>query len=180
MTRSWFRSRDAVAALVALLVALGGGVTLQLRPADQDEADAAAEFREAAAADAKTIAAIVADSESGKNVSEFRMGMFSMNLLNELSDRDAALGGYFHQGGRTMETYLTDVFQYHSEEEVARIAAMAGSGKREVRLSAQHALEALRHIPDDKDPPAAQAADRKALAASLKALEASLAEAAKE
>jgi len=174
-------SRDFAAALLMLLVALGGAFAWWRVPAgDADAAEAAAEFRAALPAEVKTIAAIIADSKAGKNVSEFRMGMFSMNLLNQLSDQDAALGAYFHKDGRTMQTYLTDVFQYHSEEEVARIAAMEKEGDKPVRQSAHYALEALRHIPEPKDPPADQEQDRKALIEALAALEASLNKAGKE
>jgi len=52
--------------------------------------------------------------------------------------------------------------------------------KPAVRESAKDALEALRHIPESKDPPATQAKDRADLAEALTALRAELAKAAQE
>ena len=176
----FLRSRDGLAALIALLVALGGVAAIRLQPLDSDQDEATADFKDSMESDGRFVDAMIADTKAGKNLSDFRLGMFSMNLLNQLSDRDPALGAYFHRGGRMMESYLTDVFQYHSEDEVARIAAMASSGDRPVRKGARDTLEALRHIPVDTDPPADQAQDRADLAKSLRDLKASLAEAARE
>lgn len=173
--------RDFVAALVAALVAAGGAYASYTLPTQNPEVDEdTAEFRDTVAVESKTIAAMIADTKAGKNVSEFRLGMFSMNLLNQLADRDPGLGAYFHRDGRMMQSYLTDVFQYHSDEEMAHMAALAADGKRATRQSARYALEALRHIPKPADPPETQAQDRTALAAALTELNADLAKAARE
>lgn len=166
------RSRDVIAPILAVLVAAGGIAVLRYVPAGdaEDEAD----FRQTMAGDVKFVNAMLADTEAGKNVSDFRIGMFAMGLLGDLSERDPALGAYFHQNGRLMQSYLTDVFQYHSDDEVAHVAALAAKGG-ETRRAAQFALESLRHIPVEKDPPEQQAADRKDLAAALAALGDSLA-----
>ncbi len=176
--------RDLAAAMVVLLVAAGGAYIAHALPADAaDQDEDTADFRDSMKSDAQTIEGMIKDTQAGKNVSEFRLGMFSMNLLNELGDRDPGLGRYFHQGGRTMQTYLTDVFQYHDAEEVAHVAAMAQEPKADgarpmVRLSAKDALEALRHIPASKDAPETQAKDRADLAQALTTLKGDLAKAA--
>ncbi len=173
--------RDFIAALVAALVAAGGAYASYALPtvnADVDEDTA--EFRDTVAVETKTIAAMIADTKAGKNVSEFRLGMFSMNLLNQLADRDPGLGVYFHRDGRMMQSYLTDVFQYHSDEEMAHVAALAEDGKHATRQSARYTLEALRHIPKPSDPPQAQAEDRTALADALTELNTNLAKAVRE
>jgi hypothetical protein len=180
MTKSnWFRSRDFAALLFVLVLAVGGALAWWRFPAaESEDAEAAAEFRTQAATEAKTVAAMIAETKAGTNISETRLGMFMMNLLSGLAEEDDGLGTYFHRDGRLMQDYLTDQFQYHSEEEVARVAALAAQGKPAIRQSARYALEALRHIPVSKDPPETQAADRAALAAALTALDDNLIKAA--
>jgi len=181
-TRSSFQPRDLAALAVVIVIAIGGLAALRFAPTaagtddDQDHKEFVAEL----AGDAKSIDGMIADSKAGKNVTEFRIGMFMMSLLGTLSDEDDTLGGYFHKNGRLMEDYLRNVFQYHSEDEVAAVAAMAKQGNPGIRQSAQYALESLRHIPESKDPPANQDEDRKALVDTLTALKRHLAEAAKE
>jgi hypothetical protein len=179
-------SRDFIAALFAVAIAIGGAYAIHATPVENgDEDEDTAEFRDTLRSSAKTIDAIITDTRAGKNVSEFRLGMFSMSLLNTLAERDPGLGNYFHKDGRTMQSYLTDQFQYHDTEEIAKITAMAQApasetSKPEVRMAARDALEALRHIPEGKDTPEKQAEDRKALADTLTSLNADLLKAAKE
>ena len=174
-----------LAALLALLVATAGPTALRLDPAAHaasvpaGDDDDTAEFRSELADESKTVQRMIADTKAGDNLSDFRLGMFVMGLLNNLSDRDDALGGYFHKNGRLMEDYLRNTFQYHSEEEVAHVAEMAKQGNPGIRGSAQYALESLRHIPDDKDPQTQQQ-DRTALIDSLTRLNDNLAKAAQE
>jgi hypothetical protein len=176
-----FVPRDFIAALVAALVAAGGAyASYKLPTVNADVDEDTAEFRDTVAVETKTIAAMIADTKAGKNISEFRLGMFSMNLLNQLADRDPGLGAYFHRDGRMMQSYLTDVFQYHSDEEMAHVAALAGDGKRATRESARYALEALRHIPNPSATAETQAEDRTALADALTELNTNLAKAARE
>lgn len=182
----FLHSRDFVAALFALVVAIGGFYAAHALPEENsDEDEDTAEFHDTLMSDTKTIDGIIADTRAGRNVSEFRLGMFSMSLLNTLAERDPELGNYFHKDGRTMQSYLTDQFQYHDADEIAHITAMAqapqkGTAKPEVRMAARDTLEALRHIPEGKDPPEAQAAARKSLAETLTTLNADLVKAAKE
>ncbi len=186
MRAGFFHSRDFIAALFALVVAVGGAYALHATPEENaDEDEDTAEFHDTIKTGTKTIDGIIADTKAGKNVSEFRLGMFSMSLLNTLSDRDPELGNYFHKDGRMMQSYLTDIFQYHDADEIARITAMAqappdGKTKPAIRMAARDTLEALRHIPESKDPPEEQAKARKALIDTLTALNADLAKAAKE
>ncbi|HEY1723453.1 MAG TPA: hypothetical protein VGG27_19575 [Magnetospirillaceae bacterium] len=185
-TATFFRSRDFIAALFALIVAIGGAYLVHALPEENaDEDEDTAEFRDTLKTDTQTINGMIADTKAGKNVSEFRIGMFSMGLLNTLSDRDPGLGGYFHKDGRMMQSYLTDVFQYHDAEEMDHVTAMAkepasSKAKPEVRMAARDMLESLRHIPEGKDPPEKQAAARAALIDALTALNADLAKAVKE
>jgi hypothetical protein len=178
-----FRVRDMVAAAAIVVIAIGGLLALRFAPAvasGDDAAEAAQEFRAEVADESKAVKGMIDETKAGKNLSDFRVGMFMMSLLNNLSDRDDTLGAYFHKDGRLMEDYLRNTFQYHSEDEVAHVAAMAKDGNPAIRESARYALESLRHIPDEKDPPESQVKDRAALAESLTALEASLTQAAGE
>jgi len=175
------RSRDFAAALLMLVLAVGGVAAYKLVPAaESDEAEAAQEFRTELATESKAVSAMIDETKAGKNISEMRLGMFMMNLLSGLAEEDDGLGTYFHKNGHLMQDYLTDVFQYHSVDEVAHVADLAKQGHPAVRLSAQYALESLRHIPVSKDPPETQATDRKDLVDALTKLNESLGKAAKE
>ncbi len=179
-------SRDFIAALFAVMIAIGGAYAVHATPEENaDEDEDTAEFKDTVVTDMKTVEGILADTKAGRNVSEFRLGMFSMSLLNTLAERDQELGNYFHKDGRTMQSYLTDQFQYHDGEEIAKITEMAqqpasAKVKPGVRMAAKDTLEALRHIPESKDPPEKQAESRKTLADTLTTLNADLAKAAKE
>jgi hypothetical protein len=177
-----FSRRDLVALILVLAVAVGGLVALRFAPraAADDQAEAKQEFLAELADESKSVKAMIAETKAGKNLSDFRVGMSMMGLLNNLADEDDGLGAYFHKDGRLMEDYLRNTFQYHSEDEVAHLAAMEKEGNPAIRASARYALEALRHIPDEKDPPDSQAKDRDALAEALTQLDLNLAEAAKE
>lgn len=175
------RSRNSIAFLLVFILAAGGALAWWRVPAaDSDDAEEAMEFRTEVTTESKSIAAMIAETQSGTNISETRLGMFMMNLLSGLAEHDEGLGTYFHRDGRLMQDYLTDQFQYHSEDEVARVDALAKQGKPAIRESARYALESLRHIPVSKDPPDTQAADRKALAEALTALNENLTKAAGE
>ncbi len=164
----------------AVLLALWSVCATAAAHADQadDEADRA-EFRQEMASDAKSIGAVIADTDKGKNVSDMRLGMLMMSVLNSLCDRDEGLASYFHAGGRLMETYLISQFQFHSADEVARVAELAEAKPSPIRRAARYALESLRHIPDSGDPPATQVADREQLVAALESLQRNIADAAK-
>jgi hypothetical protein len=181
MTRS--RHHGLAAALLALVLAAFALPIAAAAQSDQDEDTT--DFRDEMKTCGSSVERMLADTKAGKNVSEFRLGMFSMSLLNTLGERDPELGAYFHKDGRTMQSYLTDVFQYHDADEVAHVAAMAQVPQSDtvrpaVRMSAKDTLEALRHIPEGKDPPETQAKDREALAATLATLRGDLAKAAEE
>jgi len=178
------RSRHLAAPLLSLLLT---AVVLPVAAsaADSDQDDDTVDFRDEMKSSGASVDRMIADTKAGRNISEFRLGMFSMSLLNTLGERDPELGAYFHKGGRTMQTYLTDVFQYHDTDEVAHVAVMAqapkaGTVRPAVRMSAKDTLEALRHIPEGKDPPATQAKDRDDLAAALTSLRGDLDKAAQE
>ena len=176
-----YRSRDLAAFLLVLILAIGGAVAWKLVPAsDSDDAEEAREFHTEVLTESKTIAGMIAETQSGKNITEFRIGMFMMNLLSGLAEHDNALGTYFHRDGRLMQDYLTNQFQYHSEDEVAAVAALAKQGKPGTRESARYALESLRHIPRKDDPADQQETDRKALVEALTALNQNLGKAAGE
>jgi len=128
--------------------------------------------------DGDTITAQVAATERlldrarhGEAISQMRLGWFVVDLLADLSARDADLSAFVHRDGHFIETYLTDIFQYHSVEEVAAVEAMAAKDRTTPRLAARWGLEALRHIPDSDDPPVEREKDRQALIAALTTLD---------
>ena len=110
-------------------------------------------------------------TEQGKNLSEMRLGLFAIHLLNEMARDDSALYGFLHRDDHSTIGYLEDVFQYHSAEEMVALEALRPEPHRQV---AHCALETLRHIPSDGDPPADQERDRRQLAGALAQLEAAL------
>jgi len=114
---------------------------------------------------------VLRQAREGGSVSQTRLGWLIADLLADLSARDPALSAFFHRDGRFIETYLINVFQHQAAHEVAAVEAMAAEGRRNLRLAARSALEALRHIPDDADPPANQEQDRREMIEALTELD---------
>jgi len=158
--------------MTALLRILGFSLLVLLAiPAAAEDADDRAEARQEVTADRAKAADLRQVTERGKNLSDMRLGLFAIHLLNEMSDGDAVLYGFVHRDDHSTIGYLEEVFQYHSSEEVAALEALGPEPHRQV---ARAALEMLRHIPDGAEPPETQARDRGDLAAALARLEAAL------
>ena len=158
--------RMLCAAMVVAVVSQGTACASR-SPEDPEEIAA---FREDLRANVDTVDALLQQTRDGHNVSGFGMGMFAMTVLNELATRDADLERHIHAGDRSTDLYLREVFQARPVSEIKALHDMADRGDRTLRLAAQHLLEALRHVPDRDDPPAAQAHDRQRLAAELMVL----------
>ena len=120
------------------------------------------------------------ETDQGRNVSEFSMGLFALRLLNRLAGQDSELAEHIHADQRSTEEYLGDVFRAHPAEEVSAMRRLAQGSHRTLRLAAEHVLEALQHIPEDDESAAQQAGARQRLAAELAALESLLQQAAAE
>ena len=128
------------------------------------------EANPAAAAQAEATERLLGRAKGGEAISQARAGWFVVDLLSDMAAGDEDLSAFVHRDGRFIESYLINVFQYHAEDEVAALATLAAqpdTPHRASRQAARWGLEALRHLPDDDDPPAAQEADRQALIAAL-------------
>lgn len=169
-------SRVFAAAVMAVFLAQGAACASR----SPEDAEEIAAFQEDLRGNVDTVDALLQQTRDGHNVSDFGMGMFAMTVLNELATRDADLSRHIHADGRSTDLYLREVFQSHPAEEIAALHAMADQGDRTLRLAASHMLEALRHVPDRNDPPAAQDRDRQQLAEQLAVLRALLGQAAAE
>ena len=139
------------------------------------EADELDEIKTDLRAAVLTVDSFVQQTQQGRNLSDMTIGLFVSNLLGQLGRQDTALSMHIHRGGRFVEDYLKDVFQFHPEQEIADIKALKDPGNVTVRQAAAAALECLRHIPNAKSPAAEQAEDRAALVQSLHGLKQQLA-----
>lgn len=153
----------ACGALLLLFAALAPAVAQDA--ADRDEA------RQELTADLDKAGDLRRQTEQGKNLSEMRLGLFAIHLLNEMARDDSALYGFVHRDDHGTMGYLEDIFQYHAAEETVALEALGADPHRRV---ARSTLEMLRHIPNDGEPPDVQARDRRDLAAALAGLEAAL------
>lgn len=120
--------------------------------------------------DTTRVSEFIRQTEAGRNVSQFSLGWFIDTLLIDIASRDEELSRHFHRDGLMMSSYLQTTFQSHPEQEIATLDKMAQERNRTLRLVARHALAALTHIPNGRDPQAVQAADRHLLLDELIAL----------
>ncbi len=137
-----------------------GAVGSEGLPSLTDEQDEAAETKSYLASMLNNIDGYIAQSDKGRNLSDMTIGLYVSSLLGQLSGFDAPLANRLHQGGRLIDGYLTDVFQFHAQQEIDEISAMPQPGNVLARKTAAAALECLRHIPNGKNPPADQKQDR--------------------
>jgi len=121
-----------------------------------------------------TIDKFIHRTAKGENIGDMTLGLFISNILGKLSAMDEPLSARLHQGGRFIDGYLSEVFQYQDQKEVDEIAAMAQPGNLPARKAAAAALECLRHIPNKKTDPAEQKVDREELSKALAALKSRL------
>ena len=113
------------------------------------------------------IDAFVDQTKQGRNLSDMTLGLFISSLLGQLGGLDVPLSEHLHQDGRFIEGYLSEVFQYHPDQEIAFIKAMSMPGQPLARKTAAAALDSLRYIPDTKSSAEQQAKDRISLVAAL-------------
>jgi hypothetical protein len=109
----------------------------------------------------------VSQTSQGRNLSEMSLGVYISNLLGQLSSLDVPLSTHIHQGGRFIDSYLSEVFQFKPDKEIAEILHLSGDGNVQARKTAAAALECLRHIPNAKSTSADQEQDRKDLTKAL-------------
>jgi hypothetical protein len=120
--------------------------------------------------DTTRVSDFIRQTEEGHNVSQFSLGWFIDTLLIDIASRDEELFRHFHRDGLMMSSYLQTTFQNHPDQEIATLDRMAQQGDQTLRLVARHALGALTHIPNSRDPQEVQAADRRLLLEELIAL----------
>lgn len=163
----WARVRTAsrrgiVLALVLSVATVG---CAQSRPdAPSDDSELAAVF------DTTSVSDFIRQTEAGRNVSQFSLGWFIDTLLIDVAARDEELYRHFHRAGPMMSSYLQTIFQRHPDQEIAALDRMAEEGNQTLRRVARHALGALTHIPNSRDPQEVQAEERRLLLVELIAL----------
>lgn len=122
---------------------------------------------------------LIAQTRQGKNLSDMTLGMFVLRLLGTLGSQDTEISKHLHAGDRFIEGYLTDVFQFHSETEIAffmDLAKQTAIPKQMIlRESTANALDVLRNIPNGKSSQSQQNQDRLNLIKSLTILRPNLA-----
>ena len=125
----------------------------QIGPEDEIE-DEAQLFQSGINGTLKILNDFIAQTRQGKNLSDMTLGLFVMRLLGTLSGQDIDISKHLHANDRFIEAYLTDIFQYHSETEIAffwDLAAHAQTTQQVILCEATaNALNILRNIPNGK------------------------------
>lgn len=178
MIERWFAAgvRSGAVIMLAALAACGTPskmITL-------DDRDEALEFQQSLKDYSNSVGDLLRDSQRGKAISDFSMGMLAYDILTSVSSVDRGLYGYFTAGGQDIEGYLKTRFQNKPEEEIAALDKLNGEGSPVLRSVARNTLDALAHIPDSHDPLAVQRADRTELENALQQTKASLDKAAQD
>ena len=139
---------------------------------EDSEEDEAIAFQHRIAATIVTIDGFIQQTGAGKNLSDITLGMFVSKLLGLLGGQDVEVSKHLHAEDRFIEGYLIEVFQYHSDDEVAYFQQLAHhpdtARHRALCLATAAALDVLRNIPDQKAQPLQQAQDRLDLIRSLR------------
>ncbi|CAA7627653.1 conserved exported hypothetical protein [Candidatus Terasakiella magnetica] len=133
-------------------------------PADIQSDEDLAEFQQAIEAETAQVDGFVRKTQQGSNLTEFTLGWFVVNLLNQLCSQDQELFSYIHgDDHRSVENYLRNAFQAKPDEEIQGLGELAEHGHSATRLAARDALDALTHIPDTQSSAEAQATARREL-----------------
>jgi len=172
--------RRFVSALITVSLAVASGCAPPRYVPVFESAEEAEDFRQTLLANSRAVEQMLQKTEAGENVSNFSLGWLVYNILTLVSGRDEELYRRFDGGGRDVQIYLKTQFRTQPEQEIAALDALLAEEETALRLTARSALDALRHIPDPKDPPEAQKRDRAELAEALRLLQDSLQRAASE
>lgn len=164
--------------LTVLAVLAVGACQSPDRVITMDDPEEAEDFQRSLDQYATSVDGLLQEAQKGKNVSSFSLGMLSYNILVTVSASDKNLRDYFNADGQDVQDYLKTRFQDHPEQEIAALDRMKDGSA--LRTSARYTLEALTHLPNSGDSPAAQQRCREALAVALKHTENSLIQAASE
>lgn len=132
-----------------------------------EDADDIAQAKSDLAMTLNAIDSFAQQTQQGRNLSDMTLGLFVSGLLGQLGGLDVPLSEHLHKDGRFIEGYLSEVFQYHPDREIAFIRAMSMPGRPLARQTAAAALDCLQYIPDSKASAEAQAKDRETLAQAL-------------
>lgn len=141
---------------------------------DTTLSDDEADFRDSIANSIGAIDRFCEQTQTGKNLSDYTLGLFVSNLLATLSGQDIKIANHIFEGGRLTDSYLSEVFQYHPTMEIAYFDALESSANPAFHHAVARALDVLQYIPDPHSPEKKQASDRKMLLKSLTALKAEL------
>ena len=162
--------------LTAILTGIAGTPVWALgdQPSKALDPEDVAEIKDSLNHALTTIDKDIAILAQGRNLSDMSVGLFVSNLLGQTGRLDAGLSRHFHPDGKLIDEYLTNVFQYNAEREVAAVGNMEDAANPLAHQAAAAALECLRHIPNSKTSPAAQEEDRRDLSHALQQLRADL------
>jgi len=175
------RSVLAVARSVAVvMIAALAACAMPSRTIKLEDRDDALEFRQSLEDYSGSVSGMIRDTQHGKAISDFSMGMLAYDILATVSSVDSGLHGYFTAGGQDIESYLRTRFQARPAEEISALDKMNGQGSPTLRSVARNTLDALAHIPDSHDPPAVQRINREQLEKALVQTKAALDKAAQE
>lgn len=144
---------------------------------DLDE-DPAQAFQSSLVNSIAVLSTFMQQTQQGKNVSDFSLGMFVSKILGTLGSVDKTISSHLHANDRFTEGYLVEVFQNHPDAEIAffnQLSTVAGNPHQaKLDLTAADALECLKHIPDGKEGSEIQAKDRADLSHAFGALKSQL------
>jgi hypothetical protein len=165
---------------LALLVTLNACSTQHVAPVSDAASSKAAlseeeaDFRDTISISSGSIDSFKQQTEHGRNLSDYTLGLFSSSLLATLSGQDAASAKHIFDKGRLTEGYLSEVFQYHPAEEIAFFEKLKTPGRPHLHLAVARTLNVLQYIPDPKSDPNTQEETRSNLIKALDALKTEL------
>lgn len=166
---------------MTLLLSLGACATKPPPPPpsnpsviDTTLSDDEADFRDSLTNSLGSIDRFIEQTQSGRNLSDYTLGLFVSSLLATLSGQDTKIANHIFEGGRLTDAYLSDVFQYHPNKEIAYFDALKSTAEPALHRAVARALEVLKYIPDSHSAEKKQVADRAMLLKSLTTLKAEL------
>lgn len=165
-------------ALAAMLAACSHTPPSPSQPIDQksaqDISDDEADFRDTLSTSLTSIDSFNEQTERGKNLSDYTLGLFASSLLATLSGQDSGVAAHIFDKGRLTDGYLSDVFQYHPTDEISFFETLKTPARPHLHLAVARTLEVLQYIPDPKTTPETQAETRAELLNALAGLKTEL------
>ena len=92
---------------------------------DDSDYDPVRDFQNSLNNSLLVVSDFIAQTQQGKNLSDFALGMFVSKLLGTLSSQDKVITRHIYSNDRFTEGYLIEVFQNHALDEIAYFSLLS-------------------------------------------------------